>query len=268
MVVAEVNAAEQALIQLGHFLPSASAYLRAQHGRIHVDSQLTALVFPQNTRILHIRLPDDVDGFIEYRHTHRRVNVNVVRVGGFEPAEHLPFRVRQQGFRLCFRPLRNVGQRDFNADGLPVIGAESPLRDGNTLVRYRVPFEAGVRCFAVLIGIAENHIFQVAVIVKGDRVQAPRRSAVEVDVPVLGVGFDGHAARRARLFQLGAEGLHQLSELCFQVLGAGTVLRIAVFVRLAADVPLDLQKHLTGDFGANQRGEVQAFHLAGRQPRG
>ena len=85
---------------------------------------------------------------------------------------------------------------------------------------------------------------------------------------VLGVRLDGHAARRARLLQLGAEGLHQLSELRFQVLGAGTVQRIAVLVRLAADVPLDLQKHLTGYLGANQRGEVQAFHLAGRQPRG
>ena len=170
MVIAEVNAAEQALVQLWHFLPPVPVYLRAQHGRIHVDSQLTALVFPQNAGILHVRLPDDVDGFIEHRHAHRRVNVNVVRVGGFEPAEHLPFRVRQQGFRLCFRPLRHVGQRDFNTDGLPVIGAKSPLRDGNTLVRHRVPLKAGVRRFAVLIGIAENHVFQVAVIVESDRI--------------------------------------------------------------------------------------------------
>ena len=52
----QIDRTEQALIQLGHFLPSASIYLRAQHGRIHVDSQLTALILPQNAGILHIRL--------------------------------------------------------------------------------------------------------------------------------------------------------------------------------------------------------------------
>ena len=153
-------------------------------------------------------------------------------------------------------------------------GLESTLSDLDAILDNCMALQSCVGQFPILENVRDDDIRQIAVIVKGQRIETPVHGPVKVDMLILlvRIGLDNHAPGGAALLQLQPKNGHQLFKFSFQVFRPGIGHVRAAFIRgftiraFPGNVPLHLQHDLTRHLRADHGREVHGLHLALFQP--
>ena len=200
-----------------------------------------------------------ITGLCKNRRTHRAFRVDAVCRRNLVPAEHLTARILYDGLRFKIFPKRNVRQGDFYADSVFHAGLESSLCDFHVVTLDGMTFKPRENRLALGVGIAENHISQISVIIKCNGVQAPIHCPIKIDMTVFRIGLYRHASRRTALFKLQPQRGNTPLKFFLEIFGTGVhhvpAVRFLCFsVRvLAGDVPFHFKNNLTGNFRRNKR---------------